>query len=136
MPAYVIFPDRTLIEMAETRPMTMDQMARVSGVGAKKLERYGADFLTIIAGDAPAPEHPARMKLAGRAEGAIYDRLLEAQAELARGDGTGKPMSCSASLLAKIAALRTPDMTQISGILGERRAERFGPVFLDILENQ
>jgi len=135
VPAYVIFTDRTLIEMAETRPMTVDQMAGVSGVGAKKLERYGADFLRIIAGDAPAPEHPARMKLAGRAEGAIYDRLLEAQAELARGDGSGKPMSCSASLLAKVAAMRRPDMDTLSGILGERRAERFGPVFLRILDD-
>jgi ATP-dependent DNA helicase RecQ len=135
VPAYVIFTDRTLIEMAETRPLTLDQMAGVSGVGAKKLERYGADFLRIIAGDAPAPEHPARMKLAGRAEGVIYDRLLEAQAELARGDGSGKPMSCSASLLAKVAAMRRPDMDALAGILGERRAERFGPVFLQILDD-
>ncbi|MCG6903543.1 MAG: DNA helicase RecQ [Rhodobacter sp.] len=135
VPAYVIFTDRTLIEMAESRPMTLDAMAAVNGVGAKKLERYGAAFLKIIAGEAPAPEHPARMKLAGRAEGAIYDRLLEVQAELARGDGTGKMMSCSASLLAKVAAMRSPDMNALSDLLGDRRAERFGPAFLDILEN-
>ncbi len=110
-------------------------MAGISGVGAKKLDRYGADFLQIIAGDAPAPEHPARMKLAGRTEGAIYDRLLEVQAQLARGDGSGKPMSCSASLLARVATLRSPDMETLSGILGERRAERFGPAFLDVLQD-
>ena len=70
-----------------------------------------------------------------RSEGAIYDRLLEAQAQLSRGEqGTGKPMSCSASLLAKVAALRRPDMGALSNILGERRAERFGLAFLDILE--
>ena len=79
VPAYVIFTDRTLIEMAETRPETLDQMARVSGVGAKKLDRYGNDFLQIIAGEAAAPVHPARMKLAGRAEGEVYDRLLQAR---------------------------------------------------------
>ena len=38
-PAYVIFPDRTLIEMAEKRPATLDQMSAIAGVGAKKLER-------------------------------------------------------------------------------------------------
>ncbi len=136
VPAYVIFTDRTLIEMAETRPVTLDEMARISGVGAKKLERYGAAFLQIIRGDAPLPEHPARMRLAGRGEGAIYDRLLEAQAELARGEqGGGKPMSCPASLLAKVASLRNPDMGSLAQLLGERRAERFGSAFLDILEN-
>ena len=135
VPAYVIFTDRTLIEMAETRPLTRDAMARIGGVGAKKLERYGSAFLQVIAGETPAPVHPARMKLAGRNEGAIYDRLLQVQAKLARGDGTGKPMSCSASLLAKVAALRTPDMSALAALLGERRAERFGPAFLEILEN-
>ena len=49
-PAYIVFPDRTLIEMAETRPRTLDEMARIGGVGAKKLERYGAAFLEVIAG--------------------------------------------------------------------------------------
>jgi ATP-dependent DNA helicase RecQ len=39
VPAYVIFPDRTLIEMAENRPANLDQMGAISGVGAKKLER-------------------------------------------------------------------------------------------------
>jgi hypothetical protein len=42
VPAYVIFTDRTLIEMAETRPQSLDEIARISGVGATKLERYGA----------------------------------------------------------------------------------------------
>ncbi|MGB1207738.1 MAG: DNA helicase RecQ, partial [Paracoccaceae bacterium] len=44
VPAYVIFTDRTLIEMAETRPASLDDMARIGGVGVKKLERYGMTF--------------------------------------------------------------------------------------------
>ncbi|MEM9425635.1 MAG: DNA helicase RecQ, partial [Pseudomonadota bacterium] len=84
-PAYVIFPDRTLIEMAETRPATLDDMSRISGVGAKKLERYGQTFLEVITGEALPDPHPARRKLAGRPAGEVYDRLLAAQARLARG---------------------------------------------------
>ncbi|MDU8942454.1 DNA helicase RecQ [Ovoidimarina sediminis] len=134
VPAYVVFPDRTLIEMAERRPATLDEMAQVSGVGAKKLDRYGATFLEVITGHAPEPVHPARQKLSGRAEGAVYDRLLEAQASLLRGEtGTEKPMSCSAALIARVAALGQPDETALERILGERRAERFGPAFLDVL---
>ncbi len=133
-PAYVIFPDRTLIEMAETRPDTLDEMAKINGVGAKKLERYGSTFLAVITGDTPVQEHPARRKLAGRASGDVYDRLLAAQARLARGeDGTGKPMSCSAALLAKIAALGPNATDQIDRLLGDRLADRFGPTFAQIL---
>ncbi len=133
-PAYVIFPDRTLIEMAEKRPATLDEMAGISGVGAKKLERYGRIFLEVITGEAEAAPHPARRKLAGRAAGETYDRLLAVQAELSRGaDGTGKPMSCSASLLARIAALGPDAVDQIERVLGDRLAERFGPAFARVL---
>ncbi|KUJ76459.1 ATP-dependent DNA helicase RecQ [Ruegeria marisrubri] len=133
VPAYVIFPDRTLIEMAEKRPMTLDEMARIGGVGAKKLDRYGDTFLEVIAGEAQAL-HPARRKLAGREQGDIYDRLLEVQAQLARGpDGIDKPLSCSAAQLAKVAQMRPGDERALEQILGDRRAERFAAAFLDVL---
>ena len=136
VPAYVIFNDRTLIEMAELRPATLDSLAGITGVGAKKLERYGQAFLQVITGDAPDTPHPARRKLAGREAGPVYDRLVAAQTALARGeDGTGKPLSCSASQLAKIAELGSPDEARLDSLLGERRAERFGPAFLDILRD-
>lgn len=48
-PAYVIFADSTLIEMAAARPRTLDQLARVKGVGAAKLEAFGDVFLRAIA---------------------------------------------------------------------------------------
>nr|WP_170539902.1 DNA helicase RecQ [Ruegeria arenilitoris] len=133
VPAYVIFPDRTLIEMAEKRPMTLDEMARIGGVGAKKLDRYGDTFLEVIAGEAQAV-HPARRKLAGREQGNIYDRLLEVQAQLARGpDGIDKPLSCSAAQLAKVAQMRPDDARTLEQVLGDRRAERFAAAFLDVL---
>ena len=78
--------------------------------------------------------HPTRRKLAGRVAGSLYDQLLEVQADLARGEGgIDKPLSCSASLLAKVASNRPGDLDGLTRILGERRAERFGPAFLDVL---
>ncbi len=47
-PAYVIFPDRTLIEMAKERPRSLDDLSGVHGVGAAKLQKYGAAFLAVI----------------------------------------------------------------------------------------
>jgi len=134
-PAYIIFNDRTLIEMAEKRPADLDQMARISGVGATKLERYGNQFLAIITGASVDDLHPVRRKLAGREQGVVYDRLLEVQAGLTTGEnGTDKPLSCSASLLAKVAALATSDAPSLERLLGARRAERFGPAFLQVLQ--
>ena len=135
VPAYVIFTDKTLIEMAETRPATLDAMARIGGIGAKKLESYGRTFLEVITG-AVEQMHPTRRKMAGRTEGTVYDKLLAAQADLARGnDGIDKPLSCSAALLAKVAQLRPRDAREMERLLGDKRAERFGPAFLDVLRD-
>ncbi|MEM6566608.1 MAG: DNA helicase RecQ [Pseudomonadota bacterium] len=135
VPAYVIFNDRTLIEMAEKRPGTLDEMAHIAGVGAKKLERYGDAFLEVIAGES-AHMHPSRRKLAGRASASVYDQLLEVQATLARGEtGADKPLSCSASQLAKVAQLSGADTETLERVLGDRRAARFGPAFLDVLRD-
>lgn len=47
-PAYIIFSDATLIDMAQKRPMDKRQMLAVSGVGETKFERFGTTFLEAI----------------------------------------------------------------------------------------
>lgn len=48
VPAYVIFHDATLMEMVERQPETLAQFANISGVGERKLDAYGEDFLAVI----------------------------------------------------------------------------------------
>jgi len=48
VPAYVILHDRTLAEIAALRPGNMDSLATISGIGNKKLERYGAALLDLV----------------------------------------------------------------------------------------
>ncbi|MGX1125732.1 DNA helicase RecQ [Pseudomonas sp. HLS-6 TE3448] len=55
VPPYVIFPDSTLLEMLRSQPSSLSEMARVSGVGARKLERYGQAFLEVLGGEAETP---------------------------------------------------------------------------------
>ncbi|HUF12488.1 MAG TPA: ATP-dependent DNA helicase RecQ [Longimicrobiales bacterium] len=50
VPAYVVFSDRTLREMAERRPATENDLLDINGVGPSKLERYGAEFLAVVNG--------------------------------------------------------------------------------------
>jgi ATP-dependent DNA helicase RecQ len=49
LPPYVIFHDKTLIELAAARPASRARMAEVPGVGESKLDRYGPAFLAVIA---------------------------------------------------------------------------------------
>ena len=48
VPPYVVFHDSTLREMVEQRPRTLDEFARLSGVGEAKLARFGEEFLAVI----------------------------------------------------------------------------------------
>lgn len=48
VPAYVVFPDATLVGIADSRPATLEELAEVSGVGKAKLERYGDQVLLIV----------------------------------------------------------------------------------------
>ena len=49
IPAYVVFHDSTLAELARRSPRTRGELASVHGVGPGKLERYGADVLRVLA---------------------------------------------------------------------------------------
>ena len=51
VPAYIIFPDSTLHQMLLHKPQTIGEMGKLNGVGPQKLEKYGKDFLSIIANE-------------------------------------------------------------------------------------
>lgn len=48
VPAYIVFSNATLLDMAAKRPGSMEELLEVSGVGHVKAERYGAAFLNEI----------------------------------------------------------------------------------------
>ena len=48
VPPYVIFSDRTLIEMAKELPQNEFQLSKISGIGEKKIKSYGSIFLILI----------------------------------------------------------------------------------------
>ncbi|WP_235972200.1 DNA helicase RecQ [Aquariibacter albus] len=48
LPAYIVFNDATLLDMARRAPATLDELAEVHGVGAKKLEAYGRELIRVL----------------------------------------------------------------------------------------
>ncbi|WP_431260109.1 DNA helicase RecQ [Roseateles chitinivorans] len=51
LPAYVIFQNVTLAELARVQPQSLEEMSGISGIGAKKLEAYGEDLLRVLGED-------------------------------------------------------------------------------------
>lgn len=114
-------------------------MARINGIGAKKLESYGGAFLAVITGAETGALHPQRMRLAGRDAGAIFDRLAEVQLQLHRGpDGIDKPLSCTQTTLRHIAEKRPATLAEIDRIsgMGSAKTDRFGVAFLAVIAEE
>jgi DNA helicase-2/ATP-dependent DNA helicase PcrA len=55
LPAYCIFTDATLVALAEASPSTGADLAKVPGIGAVKIDKYGEAVLAILAGE-PQPD--------------------------------------------------------------------------------
>ncbi|MFF0816468.1 ATP-dependent DNA helicase UvrD2 [Rhodococcus sp. NPDC003318] len=53
VPAYVVFSDNTLTAIAEQQPRDDRALVGIPGIGAKKLERFGADVLAVVRGEDP-----------------------------------------------------------------------------------
>ena len=48
VPPYVVFHDSTLREMAAAKPRNRDALARITGIGTRKLDAYGDAFLSVL----------------------------------------------------------------------------------------
>ncbi|MEV3874314.1 ATP-dependent DNA helicase UvrD2 [Streptomyces sp. NPDC049906] len=57
-PEFCVFTDKTLVAIAETVPQDEGTLARIPGVGMRKVRGYGADVLAICAGEEGQPGHP------------------------------------------------------------------------------
>lgn len=83
VPPYVIFPDATLLEMLRSQPSSLSDMAEVSGVGARKLERYGQAFLEVLNGsgadEVPAPVADLRHELVSLARAGMTPTQIAGQ---------------------------------------------------------
>ncbi|MEU6343024.1 ATP-dependent DNA helicase UvrD2 [Streptomyces sp. NPDC046977] len=55
-PAYCVFTDKTLLAIAEVRPSTEAELSVISGVGARKLDKFGADVLALCTGSGTGDE--------------------------------------------------------------------------------
>ncbi len=48
VPPYVVFHDKTLVEMIKVKPMSIDEISEITGIGEAKIKRYGQAFLDVL----------------------------------------------------------------------------------------
>ena len=68
VPAYVVFHDATLREIAARTPTSLQQLGTISGVGENKLAKYGQPILDALADILDRPGRPEHTEPAGQAE--------------------------------------------------------------------
>ena len=134
VPPFVIFSDTTLSAMVKARPTTMVAMETVHGVGAFKLQKYGARFLAVISGGADS---------VGEEKEEDIDQLLLQTLKVKRNILASRERISKSSIATdkqlEIMALRRPknkqELQKIKGI-GPAKAERYGDAFLDVIWNK
>ncbi len=134
VPPFVIFSDTTLSAMVKARPTTMAAMETVHGVGAFKLQKYGARFLAVISGGADS---------VGEEKEEDIDQLLLQTLKVKRNILASRERISKSSIATdkqlEIMALRRPknkqELQKIKGI-GPAKAERYGDAFLDVIWNK
>ena len=70
VPPYVICHNRTLLDLIDKRPASRQELFDITGLGTRKVERYGADFLDVIA------KNPANSRLKNKLSDTVNESLL------------------------------------------------------------
>lgn len=132
VPPFVVFSDATLESMALSKPQTLEAMAKVHGVGAFKLQKYGQRFLSAIA----APIEEGKEAKGKHWEDGLLDSLKRYRDYLASRRKVKKNRILTDEQLQTM-VLRRPrnreELQKIKGI-GPKKAEDFGAAFLQVLE--
>jgi ATP-dependent DNA helicase RecQ len=149
VPAFIVFSDATLRSMCHVKPRTREEFLTVLGVGENKANKYGKEFLAVIAdelksravcGEAEATTiERADTPAAGLSpERELFARLHACRAKLAADAGVRDCVIASNTALYEMCHKKPrtqSDILHISGI-DERRAADYGAVFLAVIAGE
>ena len=119
VPSYIVFSDKTLIEMVNKKPKTLDDMNIITGVGRKKLIKFGDQFLKVINGNSFHKMRRARVKIVGKPKAWLYDLILEVINKHNQGvSGLDKPIRVSQTLIRRIFEREPKTLSELKDING------------------
>ncbi|MGN0955355.1 DNA helicase RecQ [Dialister sp.] len=136
VPPFVVFSDATLEDMAVLRPRSLEDMGKVHGVGAFKLEKYGSRFLEVLRDDGAGEEQEEETEEEGERESGLLDRLKELRQRLAREEHKAPKSIFSDEILSSMALQRPVTMEELKRIrgIGVKKASAYGLPFLKLLQ--
>jgi ATP-dependent DNA helicase RecQ len=149
VPAYFIFTDATLRELARRHPTTAEALLEVPGIGERTAEKYGLTLLNALRSEAGQPdlhEMPAAPRPRGRStrdaggpaseeERELYARLRQLRADIARRDGVPAYVVFHDRTLVHIARSRPTSEDELLAVpgIGPAKLEKYGTELLDAL---
>ena len=129
---FMVLPDVILARITNANPANIDELAAIEGIGASRLEKYGAQLLDVLTGNGRALS-AKRRKIALSGDGDIFEALNDIAKELRYGvAGTDRPIEISPTILDRVIKAHPRslhDFTRIKG-MDEKRIARFGDAFL------
>lgn len=133
VPPFVVFSDATLEDMAALKPQTLGDMGKVHGVGAFKLEKYGARFLEVLRGEEGEEEREEETD--NEEDSLLLNELKDLRRRMA-GEFHKAPKSIFSDDILESMVLQRPstleELKRIRGI-GSKKAAAYGVPFLKIL---
>jgi ribonuclease D len=139
-PPFKIFGDRTLIELAEVSPTTIDDLPSVYGMSNGQIRRYGRHIVRVV-GEAqrmPAPKRPrSNHRRPSEATCNRYERLYNWRKDRARRRGVESDVIISRDTLWQLARHNPQSLNDLDGIesLGSWRREAYGDDILKTLNS-
>ncbi len=134
VPPFVIFSDTTLSDMVQLLPETLSDMAKVHGIGAFKLQKYGARFLDVIR----SKDEISDEDLDEDVDQFLLQTLQIKRALLAKAENVAKNRIATDKQLELMALRRPKDLAELQKIkgIGPAKAARYGDAFLDVIWNR
>jgi ATP-dependent DNA helicase UvrD/PcrA len=141
VPAYVVFPDRTIEEIVERRPQTPAELAAIHGLGPSRLARYGAELLAAVGaalardGDsAPAPSAP-RPSQPPVPDGQLYRTLATWRRGRAERDEVPPFHVFHNRVLDAIATAQPRTLDELAAVpgVGPAKLDRYGGEVLEVI---
>jgi len=137
-PPFKIFGDRTLIELAQVAPTTMNDLSAIYGMSTGQIRRYGRQIIRVIdeARQAPTPKKPrSNSKRPSEAVSNRYEKLYDWRKERAKGRGVESDVIISRNTLWELARQNPQSEIELAEIdcLGSWRRETYGEDILKTL---
>ena len=138
-PLFKIFSDRTMLEIAQSTPFTMDELSAVHGMSRGQLRRYGQGLLEVVAvaSRAKPPVPPRRRKRNSEVELSRYERLHTWRKLRARARGVESDVIVSKDALWELARMNPQSDRDLQKLafLGEWRCRTYGEEILEVLRD-